>query len=592
MSSDAHSQAALAAATSETASTARRPDSSARFLSLTYPVLAIILLGGLVLAWTLHDARERQKDIIIGLSQHTMAATVRERQASLNLVLADYAYWNETLDFVQTLDDSWAQQEIGENLVTPFGLAASVLMSQSGKILWWHADEELTQDESLKHKLEKSLWDEKVMSRLMNGWQDVPAKPRSAFFLFNDQLYFLHGALITSDEEGYRGGVDDRSALLLLKRFDQGYLDTLVRHKQVTDIQLKLGSAQEPVNGEETSVTGAFRAQIPLMGLHGTQLAELSWSPAFSVDSVFDALSPSILGLMSVILGCFIWYVSRIRAGVAILDREILSRKQAEKELLAQQVHLESLVAARTHELYEALESVRKSSQEKSKFSARMSHELRTPLNAISGFSQLLQSELSDPELSAYISEVLTASQRMTDIVDQAIQFASLSDTLSQQNRICSPLTLLTGLTERYRVLASRRSLEVIWVLPDESVQCALPGEVFRESVMALLDNAIQYSDDGARIHVFSEVKDGVLRMSVSDQGVGIPEDKVSGLFQPFSRLHFELYPNIEGLGLSLFIASKKLSMYGADIEYQPNSGTGCCFTLSLPVCHQGSSRD
>lgn len=569
----------------------QRAPSSQHFLSLAYPVVLIVFLGLIILAWSLLDARNRQMEVVSELSEQAMRVTLEEKQKSLNLVLSDYAHWDETLSFAQHLDPDWAKGEIGENITTPFELAASLLLDQNGNIIWWQTDQVFTDKNGVKEALEKALWQDQIAPRLMNSWPDVPAKPRSAFFRLNDELYSLHGVLVTSDAQGYKPAAHDRVALILLKRIDKQVLDGLSRHKQATDIQLTLiGSRSDTPVGSEVSVRnqypGVKRAEIALMNLQGIPLAELSWYPAFSVDHVFDAIGPNILVLLLVMGLCFIWYVNRVRAGGQLLDHEIQARKEAETELEAHRNHLEELVEVRTEALYEALAKVRAASEEKTRFSSQMSHEMRTPLNAIVGFAQLLQEEVTDPEQKESLAEITKASGRLTDIVDQALRLTTMEDDLNQglQGK-CDPFFVLAGVYQRYKAHAAQKSVQILDYGLDQEALSPIPAEIVREVFKVLLENALQYSRPGGLIELkamFSDDEESLL-IKVIDDGIGIPKEKERLLFQPFSRLHFDLLPNIEGVGLGLFMARKKIRACGGDIFYQPGEQSGSCFTVRLP---------
>ncbi|WP_086480457.1 ATP-binding protein [Oceanospirillum sanctuarii] len=568
---------------------AQNISSGQRVLSLAYPVILIVILGLAMLAWSLSDARSRQMEIVTELSEQTMIVTLEEKQKSLNLVLSDYAHWDETLNFTRHLDPDWAKGEIGENLTKPFELAVSLLLDQNGKILWWQRDDLYAQQGISKEDLEKALWQEQVVPRLMNSWQEVPAKPRAAFFRFNGNLYSLHGALVTSDEDGYQPDANDRVALLLLKRIDQSVLDGLSRHKQSTDIHLALfDDTGNPVSHPSLRISkpGVKRAAVPLMNIQGIPLAELSWYPAFTVDHVYDAIGPNILMMLMVISLCFIWYVNRVRAGASLLDQEIQARREAEAELESHKNQLEDLVEVRTEELYEALAKVQAASEEKTRFSSQMSHEMRTPLNAISGFAQLLQEEVTDSEQKDSLAEIIKASGRLTDIVDQALKLTTMEDSLAQglQGK-CDPFFVLAGMYQRYQAQAAQKSVQMLeWGL-DQEAMSPIPAETAREVFKVLLENALQYSQPGGQIELkamFSDDEESLL-IKVIDDGIGIPTEKEKLLFQPFSRLHFDLLPNIEGVGLGLFMARKKIRACGGDIRYRPGERGGSCFTVQLP---------
>lgn len=557
--------------------------SSRYFLSLAYPVIVIALLGMLIIGWNLMDSRDRQLTIVKELSEQAMMATLQEKQRNLNLVLNDYAYWDQTLNFITHRDADWARREIGQNLTEPFELAASILIDQNGKILWWQGA--FLQSGLQKEVLEKALRRDHVMPRLMNSWQEVPAKARSAFFRLDKQVFSLHGVLVTSDEEGYQPAPSGRAALLLLKEIDQPVLTGLQRYKQSKDIRLELLSSGEGAVSAVREMKETPRSAVPLVNFQGVPVAQLTWMPVFEVMDVYGAIGPKVLIFLLVTGLCFFWYVHRVRAAAARLDDEILARKKAQTELARHKEQLELLVDERTQALYEALEKVQQASEEKTRFSSQMNHEMRTPLNAISGFSQLLQEELTSPEHQDYVAEILKASNRLTRIVDQALRLTALEDDTAQTSQgECDPFVILNGMTGRYREQAERRALQLLdWGL-DRDVICAVPSDTVRDVFNTLLDNAMLYSNPDGLIEIKATCDNERIQIRVIDDGIGIPAEKETQLFQPFSRLHFDLLPNIEGVGLGLFMARKKLRACGADLDYKPGLNGGSCFTVTLPV--------
>lgn len=568
----------------------KQTSSSQQFLSLAYPVILIVFLGLVVMAWSLDNARSRQMEIVAELSEHTMAVTLLEKQKNLDLVLADYANWDESLAFAKQPDEAWAKREIGANILEPFDLSASLILDQNGTILWWKSREEALD----RQALEEALWRDHVMPRLMEDWQKVPAPAKSAYLALNGSLYSLHGGLITSDEGDYLPTNQDRAALVLLKRIDDHFLRELREHKQATDLQLSvrysLGDAglvkTEPLSKPEMfSLDGVLRASLPLADMTGQPVADLSWYPAFSVDSIFEAIGPGIVLVMVLMLGCFVWYVSRVRQGVALLDHEIQARKDAEEALEGHRRQLEQLVEERTQALFEALAKVQAASNEKTRFSSQMSHEMRTPLNAISGFAQLLQEDVTDPDQRDSLAEIVKASRRLTDIVDQALKLVCLEEeAASLPHGECEPLVILSGMLARYGAQCQQKGIGLKDSGLDQQALCPITADTMREVFRVLLDNALQYTDSGKEIRLEAEVVAKEVRIRCCDEGYGIPPEKVSLLFQPFSRLHFDLLPNIEGVGLGLFMARKKLRAYGADISYEAVATGGSCFELRLPL--------
>jgi signal transduction histidine kinase len=224
---------------------------------------------------------------------------------------------------------------------------------------------------------------------------------------------------------------------------------------------------------------------------------------------------------------------------------------------------------------------------------ATVSHELRSPLTAISGYTDtLLQDGPWDERTQREFLEVIALSaSRLSGLVDNLLDAATLDAGVLKLER--EPVRV-----ERIaeRVLAQRRLLATSWTLHLET-RAGLPladaDPIRVEQVLAnLVDNAIKYSPKGGPIRVrIWPTADGVVGVSVSDRGNGIPPDAIEHLFERFYRVE-GAGAGVKGAGLGLFICKSLVEAHGGQISVESTPGAGSTFTFTLPALVEPADAD
>jgi signal transduction histidine kinase/CheY-like chemotaxis protein len=229
----------------------------------------------------------------------------------------------------------------------------------------------------------------------------------------------------------------------------------------------------------------------------------------------------------------------------------------------------------------------------KSEFLSRMSHELRTPMNSILGFSQLLEMDAREPLTPTQrenVNQILASGRHLLTLINEVLDLSRI-----EAGRI--PLELqpvaLSGLVAEclavVRPLAEQRGV----FLRDETGQApglkavADPGRL-KQVLLNLLSNAIKYNKPDGLVLVQGAAEGGVVLLSVTDSGVGIPGDKQNLVFEPFQRLAAE-HTGVEGTGIGLAIAKKLVGMMSGTIEMKSTPGLGSCFTVRLPAAAESA---
>jgi len=219
----------------------------------------------------------------------------------------------------------------------------------------------------------------------------------------------------------------------------------------------------------------------------------------------------------------------------------------------------------------------------KSEFMSRMSHELRTPLNSVIGFSQLLQMETSDPDVLRMLGHINNSGQHLLNLIDEILDISRIeSGRVIVNLRAVSLEDLVRDCVGIITLQANEHGIELeIGEITDALVRA--DKQRLRQTLLNLLSNAIKYNRPRGRVIVSTELAEDVVRISVSDTGLGISPEMVERLFIPFDRLNAEA-TGIEGTGLGLALSKNLTEAMGGTLIFDSTPGKGSTFTIRLPI--------
>lgn len=248
--------------------------------------------------------------------------------------------------------------------------------------------------------------------------------------------------------------------------------------------------------------------------------------------------------------------------------------------------YLEQLVQQRTQELEQEKRISEAASRAKSEFLATMSHELRTPLNAILGLSQILQQEIFgslSPKQLDYINHIHSSGEHLLMLINDILDLAKVEsgrETLSLTSLIVPDLCNYCLALVRQQ--ASEQGLQLLSEIDPVVQICIADERRLKQMLLNLLSNAIKFTPSGTVTLAVKKELAGI-SFSVTDTGIGIPHEKLSLLFQPFSQLDSQLSRRYPGTGLGLALSRKLAHLHGGDITVQSTVNQGSCFMLYLP---------
>ena len=217
-------------------------------------------------------------------------------------------------------------------------------------------------------------------------------------------------------------------------------------------------------------------------------------------------------------------------------------------------------------------------------FVANISHELKTPIGALSILSEAVLGAADDPEaIAKFAARMQTESKRLSDLVQEIINLSRLQDGDPLKNAQDIELrdVIQEGI-DQSQMRADSRNIEVILSVQND---CSIKGD--RSQVLMaisnLIENAINYSPEKTRVAITLRSQNGLVEISVTDQGIGIPEKDLERIFERFYRVDPARSRLTGGTGLGLSIVKHVATNHGGDVSVWSVAGAGSTFTLRFP---------
>ena len=294
-------------------------------------------------------------------------------------------------------------------------------------------------------------------------------------------------------------------------------------------------------------------------------------------------------------------------------SKAIFQSMQKELELFAKQVSIFISSNQQITDLQASNKKLLKQDQLKSQLISTISHELRTPMANILGFSELMKDLKLDPKHQEYNQEIHNSALRLSNLIDNFLDLSRIEEGHELELNNLEEIEL-DWLAERaWSMLgAINQAHQITWEFPDDLPAIVVDSEAITRVFLNLFNNAIKYSrpvskqsfdvqvaqkkvatarnarvafgDNSEQIHCKISHKQGLITVSVQDQGIGLAESELEMIFERFYRVENKQSRHIGGTGLGLWISKKIIEAHGGRIWCESTKGQGSTFNFSLKI--------
>ncbi|MEB3177429.1 MAG: ATP-binding protein [Nostocaceae cyanobacterium] len=298
------------------------------------------------------------------------------------------------------------------------------------------------------------------------------------------------------------------------------------------------------------------------------------------------------IALKAVSMGAQDYIVKEIVTPEMLRRRLLCAIARHESKITGTKQHFSGVANRISNDKWAAKEAI---NQAKNQFLATMSHELRTPINAIMGLSEVLIQEVFgslNPKQEEFIQSIYSTSEQLRELVNNILDFSQIEAgneqlTLSklQVSELCN-YVLSTVADSAYD-----KQLQLKYQIDVAADICIADVQRLQQMLLNLLNNAIKFTPSGEVSLKVKKVKQGIT-FTVEDTGIGIAQEDLQYLFQPFQQLDSQLNRQYEGTGLSLALTRKFAQLHGGDVTVESTLGEGSRFTIFLPQPYQEKRND
>ena len=251
--------------------------------------------------------------------------------------------------------------------------------------------------------------------------------------------------------------------------------------------------------------------------------------------------------------------------------------------------HLITEIEKKNKDLLTATDRAVKASEAKSKFLSSISHELRTPMNSILGFSQLLmrrsEEELNEKNKDS-VNRIYSSAEHLMNLIDELLHHNMIEEgrvELSIQDVLIDDIAEAS--INNLKARADEADIRI------EYVPASMPTPMIRadrkriiQILLNLLSNAVKYNNKGGKVTLhYEQIQNRMMRITISDTGIGIPLAGQGKIFTPFERLGQES-SDVEGTGIGLAISKQLVELMGGFIGFESAENSGSHFWIDMPL--------
>ncbi len=264
--------------------------------------------------------------------------------------------------------------------------------------------------------------------------------------------------------------------------------------------------------------------------------------------------------------------------------KKLIDSNERLKSEIHEREKVESLLRATEQEIRIALQKEKELNELKSRFITMASHEFRTPLSTILSSASLIgmHNKQSSEQISKHLVRIRSAVNNLTGILNDFLSLSKLEEgKIKLRPEWFSFPEFCEEVIDEIKGLL-KEGQEIVQEDHMDTQQVFLDQHLLKNIIFNLLSNAIKYSPPKSKIYCISEIENGQLRISIRDEGIGIPEADQVYLFSRFFRA--SNVTNIQGTGLGLNIVKQYVNLMDGDISFESKSEQGSTFSIELPI--------
>ena len=219
-------------------------------------------------------------------------------------------------------------------------------------------------------------------------------------------------------------------------------------------------------------------------------------------------------------------------------------------------------------------------------FVANVSHELKTPLTSINGFVEtlIINEDLPSDKRNRFLAIIQKESDRLKRLIEDILLLSSIE---SKNNLVTENVLLYNVFKEVYEMIsyiASSKHIKIYYNFEDEKVAIQAYGDYIKQLFLNLIDNAIKYTPEGGTVIINQFTRNNEITIEVIDNGVGIPKEDQSKIFQRFYRVDKARSRSVGGTGLGLAITKHIVNSLQGNISVESKLGEGSKFIVTIPT--------
>jgi len=285
--------------------------------------------------------------------------------------------------------------------------------------------------------------------------------------------------------------------------------------------------------------------------------------------------------------------VSEVARAGQVLDRdEVLRRPRVGRTTFDARIRIAPLPPTGILVLVDDLSDSRRVEAVRRDFVANVSHELKTPVGALGLLAEAVEAASDDPEqVQHFARRMRIESARLAALVADLIDLSRIQgDNPLEHAEMVSVDHIVAEAIDAIRMSASAKGIDIVRGGTDGLTVVGVESQL-AGALRNLIANAIIYSPEGTRVAVGTRLADGIVEVSVTDQGVGIPVDEQARVFERFYRVDPARSRGTGGTGLGLAIVKHVCANHGGEVTLWSRPGEGSTFTVRLPAQEAAAVR-